>query len=137
MSDIKQDLTERCRGDRKQEISHLTIDHGNESRFINCDKPNSAWISFSPHLMNTMMCTIPDITYIVGVVSRFLTNSWKNWKTVKWILHYLRSTMKMCLCIVNRKLELNAYTNAYWADDKNSRKSTSWFVITFAWGAFS
>ena len=45
--------------------------------------------------------------------------------------------MKKCLCFGNGKLELNGYTDADWAGDKDSRKSTSGFVTTFAGGAVS
>jgi len=85
-----------------------------------------------------MVCTRPDIAYAVGVVSRFLANPGKeHWKAVKWILRYLRGTTKKCLCFGNGKLELSGYTDADWAGDKDSRKSISGYVTTFAGGAVS
>ena len=52
-------------------------------------------------LMYVMVCTRPDISHAVGVVSRFLTNLGKeHWEAVKWILRYLRGTSKVCLCLV-------------------------------------
>nr|GEV03766.1 retrovirus-related Pol polyprotein from transposon TNT 1-94 [Tanacetum cinerariifolium] len=42
-------------------------------------------------LMYLMVCTRPDITYVVSVVSRYLANPGKNhWEAVKWILKYFR-----------------------------------------------
>nr|GEV16929.1 retrovirus-related Pol polyprotein from transposon TNT 1-94 [Tanacetum cinerariifolium] len=42
-------------------------------------------------LMYLMVCTRPDISYAVSVVSRYLANPRKNhWEAVKWILKYLR-----------------------------------------------
>ena len=39
-------------------------------------------------LMYAMVCTRPDITHAVGVVSRFLSNLGKeHWNAVKWILN--------------------------------------------------
>ena len=89
-------------------------------------------------LMYVMVCTRPDIAYSVGVVSLFLDNlGKKHWKAVKWILCYLRGITKKCLFFGNEKLELNDYTDADRTGDKDSRKSTSWFVTTFAGGAVS
>ena len=89
-------------------------------------------------LMYAMVCTRPDIAYAVGAVSRFLANPGKeHWAAVKWILRYLRGTTKRCLCFGNGKLELKGYTDADWAGDKDSRKSTSGYITTFAGGAVS
>ena len=49
-------------------------------------------------LMYAMVCTRPDIGYVVEVVSRFMSNPGKeHWNTVKWILRYLKGTSNMCL----------------------------------------
>jgi hypothetical protein len=50
-------------------------------------------------LMYVMVCTRPDITHAVGVVSRYMKNPGKeHWKAVKWILRYLRGTSSHALC---------------------------------------
>ncbi|CAL2257280.1 unnamed protein product [Prunus armeniaca] len=67
-------------------------------------------------LMYAMICTRPDITHAVGVVSKFLSKPGReHWNAVKWILRYLRGTSK----------------------DLDSRKSTSGYLITFSGGAVS
>ena len=49
-------------------------------------------------LMYAMVCTRLDIVYIIGVVSRFMTNPGKDhWAAVKWILSYLKGTSSLCL----------------------------------------
>ena len=41
-------------------------------------------------LMYTMMCTMPDISYVVGLVSRYQLNpGQKHWSAIKRILAYL------------------------------------------------
>ena len=41
-------------------------------------------------LMYAMVCTRPDISYAVGVVSRYMHNPGKDhWQTIKWILRYI------------------------------------------------
>ena len=50
-------------------------------------------------LMYAMMCTRPDICYVVGLVSRYQSNpSQKHWMTVKRILRYLKGTSNYMLC---------------------------------------
>ena len=44
-------------------------------------------------LMYLMMCTRPDISHAVSVVSRFMANPGKeHWNAVKWIFRYLIGT---------------------------------------------
>ena len=89
-------------------------------------------------LMYVMVCTRPDITHVVGVVSRFLSNPEKeHWAAVKWIFRYLRGSSKICLCFGDDKPVLVGYTDADMAGDVDSRKSTSGYLITFAGGAVS
>ena len=58
-------------------------------------------------LMYVMVCTRPDIAYVVGVVSRFLSNPAKeNWEGIKWILRYPKGTSEMCLCFRKSNLTL-------------------------------
>ena len=58
-------------------------------------------------LMYVMVCMRLDIAHVVGVVSRFLSNPGKeHWAAMKWILRYLRSTSKTCLCFGTEKIVL-------------------------------
>ncbi|VVA10754.1 PREDICTED: Retrovirus-related Pol poly from [Prunus dulcis] len=105
------------------------------------EKENMAMVPYSSavgSLMYAMICTRPDITHAVGVVSRFLSKPGReHWNAVKWILRYLRGTSKMSLCFGGGKPELIGYTDADMAGDLDSRKSTSGYLITFSRGAVS
>ena len=58
-------------------------------------------------LMYDMVCTKPDIAYVVGVVSRYMSRPEKqHWETVKWILRYLRGSTDTCLCFTGASLIL-------------------------------
>ena len=82
-------------------------------------------------LMYAMVCTRPDIAYAVGVVSWFMSNPGEaHWAVVKWILRYLRDTSKLFLCFGNGDPVLQGYTDAYYAGDRDSRKSTSGYLVT-------
>ena len=49
-------------------------------------------------LMYTVVCTKPDIEYVVEIVNRFMSNPGKeHLASVKWILWYLKDTSSVCL----------------------------------------
>ena len=55
-------------------------------------------------LMYAMMCTRPDICYVVGLISRFQSNpGQKHWMAVKRILRYLKGTSDYMLCYLGKK----------------------------------
>ena len=70
-------------------------------------------------LMYAMMCTRPDICYVVGLVSQFQSNpSQKHWMAVKRILRYLKGTSDYMLCYQGKKdLRLIGYSDADWGGD--------------------
>ena len=46
------------------------------------------------NMMYAMVCTRPDIGYVVGVVIRYMNNPGReHWAAVKWILQYLKGTL--------------------------------------------
>lgn len=52
-----------------------------------------SYASVVGELMYTMLCTIPNITFIVNVTSKYQVNlKEKNWLIVKSIIKYLRRT---------------------------------------------
>uniref|UniRef100_A0A2N9FG52 Integrase catalytic domain-containing protein n=1 Tax=Fagus sylvatica TaxID=28930 RepID=A0A2N9FG52_FAGSY len=84
-------------------------------------------------LMYAMLCTRPDICFVVGLVNRFQSNLGPaHWKAVKRILRYLRGTADYMLCYQGRDLRLRGYSDADWAGDLDERKSI--FSYTFLLG---
>ena len=89
-------------------------------------------------LMYAMVSTCPNITYTVGVVSRFSSNPGRDhWEDVKWILRYLRCSTKICLCFGGSEPILKGYTDTDMTSDLDSKKSTSGFLFTFVGGVIS
>ena len=75
-------------------------------------------------LMYAMVCTRPDIGYAVGVVSWFMSNPRKeHWNTVKWILRF-----------GSGKPQLDGFTDSDMSADVDTSRSTSGYVMTYAWG---
>ena len=64
-------------------------------------------------LMYVMLCTRPDICYVVGVVSRFQSNPGPDhWIAVKHILKYLRRTRDYILVYLSVDLNILRYTDS-------------------------
>ena len=83
------------------------------------------------NLMYVMVCIRSDIAHEVGVVNRFMSRIGKqHWEAVKWILRYLKGSLDTCLCFTGASLKLQGYVDADFADDIDSRKSTTGFVFT-------
>jgi ATP-binding cassette subfamily B (MDR/TAP) protein 1 len=49
-------------------------------------------------LIYARVCSRPDLSYAMSLVSRYMANPGKEyWKVVQWIFRYLRCTSKACL----------------------------------------
>ena len=77
------------------------------------------------------LCTRPDISAAVGVLSQFMSNpSETHWSGVKRILRYLRGTATYGLVYDgNNGSELLGFSDADWAGDVNTRRSTSGYAF--------
>jgi hypothetical protein len=81
--------------------------------------------------MYAMLGTQPDIAYAVSVVSQFATNPDQSHKAaVTWILQYLRRTANYALVFKGTFSELAGYSDADWAGDQSTRRSTSGFIFS-------
>ncbi|KAK9200145.1 hypothetical protein WN944_015341 [Citrus x changshan-huyou] len=92
-------------------------------------------------LMYTMVCTRPDISHAVGIVSRYMHNPGKgHWQAVKWILRYIQKTVDVGL-LFERDDTLGqgviGYVDSDYAGDLDKRRSTTGYVFTFAGGPIS
>ena len=88
------------------------------------------------------LCTRPDISAAVGVLSQFMSNpNHTHWTGIKRILRYLRGTSSFGLVYDgNCGTELVGYSDADWAGDINTRRSTSGYLFqlgtsTISWSS--
>ncbi|XP_074356369.1 secreted RxLR effector protein 161-like [Apium graveolens] len=90
-------------------------------------------------LMYAQVCTQPDITFIVGMLGRYLSNpGMEQSKAVKRVLRYLKKTKDYMLTYrKSDHLEIIAYSDSSFEGYKNERKSTSVYVYLLAGGAIS
>ena len=82
-------------------------------------------------IMYAMVCTRPDISHAVSVVSRYMSNPGKeHWHAVKWILRYLRGTTNACLEFGKSKNMVVGYVDSDYAGDLDKRRSITGYVFT-------
>lgn len=86
-----------------------------------------------------LTCTRPDISYSVGVVSRFMEEpKYAHWKAMKRILRYIKGTKSLGLFYSeSSEFELKGYSDSDWCGDVDDRKSTSGFVFYLGDTAFT
>jgi Reverse transcriptase (RNA-dependent DNA polymerase) len=89
-------------------------------------------------LIYDMMCTRPDISFVVAMVSRYQTNpKQSHWTAVKIILRYLKCTIDYSLCFQGENIQLMSYADADWGEDLDEIKSTSDYVFLLNNGVIS
>ena len=82
-------------------------------------------------IMYAMVCTRPDISQAVSVVSRYLSCPGKaHWEAVKWILRYLKGTSGVCLEFGRNGDSLSGYVDSDYAGDLDKRRSLTGYVFT-------
>jgi transposase InsO family protein len=89
-------------------------------------------------LMYAMLGSRPDIAFAVSMVSRFAANPTAEHITAaKRILRYLRGTLTYQLTYRGDLQALTGYSDADWAGDKDTRRSTGGFVFNVGSGIVS
>jgi hypothetical protein len=92
-------------------------------------------------IMYAMVCTCPDISQAVSVVSHYMANLGKvHWQAIKWILRYLQGTINVGL-VYDRGSGISSsivgYVDLDYAGDSDKRRSLTGFVFTLSRYAIS
>ena len=91
--------------------------------------------------MYAMVCTRPDISQAVSIVSRYMHNPGKgHWQAVKWILRYIQKTVDVGLLFKQDNTlgkGVIGYVDSDYAGDLDKRRSTTGYVFTLAGGPIS
>ena len=83
-----------------------------------------------------MLCTRPNVSYALGVTSRYQSYPGKDhWVAVKNILKHLRRTKDVFLIYGDGDLIVSEYTDANFQSDRDDSKSQSGYVFTLNGGA--
>ncbi len=81
------------------------------------------------------MHTRPDIAYAVGVLARHASSpTYASCQLAVHLLQYLRGTSTLGIRFSGLSFDLHAFSDADWASDKLTRKSTTGYVVLAAGG---
>ena len=87
-------------------------------------------------LMYAMVCTQPDISQAVSMVSRYMHDPGKgHWQAAKWILRYILGLVDLGLKFKrddNVGSHLAGYVDSNFAGDLDKRRSTTSYMFTLA-----
>ena len=85
-------------------------------------------------LMYALVCTRPDLSHVVSVLSRYMSNPGKeHWQAVKWIFCYLKGTVDIGLVFARNKLTHNnvvGYVDFDYAGDLDKQRSLLGYIFT-------
>ncbi|KAG7962752.1 hypothetical protein I3843_09G081300 [Carya illinoinensis] len=100
---------------------------------------NVPYASVVGSLMYAMVCTRPDISQAVSLISRYMHNPGKtHWHAAKWILRYILGTVDIGLKFEKSEDSLvTGYVDSDYAGDLDKRRSTTGYVFTMAGGPVS
>ena len=115
------------------------------SEFCASDDNERAKMSLLPYrelvgsLLYLANTTRPDISFAVGMLSRYMENPGvSHWESACHVLRYLKATRNTGILYKSSSTpHIDAYSDADFAVDRDTRKSTSGFVFTCANGAIS
>jgi hypothetical protein len=109
----------------------LTSDLESESEALRSPVDRAIYQQVIGKLMYLMVCTRPDISFTVSVLSRFVTQpKEKHWRCVIQLLKYINSTKQLSLCYPSQgQVVLSGYSDSDHAGDHQDRKSTSGYVF--------
>ena len=101
----------------------------------------SRYLSAVGSLMYAMLGTRPDLAFAVGYLGRFAkAPTSEHWAAIAHVLRYLQGTAHLGLRFAPRSADLAglaAYSDADWAADVHTSRSTNGYVFTLAGGAVS
>jgi hypothetical protein len=81
-------------------------------------------------LMYAMVCSYPDLSYDMSLVSRYMANPGRtHWEAVKWIFKCLCGTPNACLQFGKIKEELVGYVDLDYGADLEKRRSLTGYVF--------
>lgn len=84
-------------------------------------------------LMFSMICTRPDLAFVVNVLSKNMSNPREeHWLALKWVLRYVNSTINYGLIYKHSKgpLTLDGFVDSDYVGDSDRKRSTSAYMMT-------
>lgn len=102
------------------------------------DKEKFPYGTLIGKLMFLTVSTRPDLSYSVGTLARFISEpTVTHWQAAKGIIRYLALTKNRGITFRGSDLTLTGYSDADYAGDIDTRKSTTGYVYTLNGAAIS
>lgn len=81
-------------------------------------------------------CTRPDIAYIVGVLSRFISKPYfEHWNAINRVMRYLKRTANHGLLFKKYPAVLEGYSDVDWKSQSGDSMLTTGYIFTLGGGA--
>ncbi|KAL5538348.1 hypothetical protein UlMin_042297 [Ulmus minor] len=84
-------------------------------------------------LMYSMVSTIPNLSFVMSVLSRYMSNPGKkHWEVAKWLFRYIKGTSNVGLIYEQKegtKLKLEGFVDSDYARNKDNRRSTTAYMF--------
>jgi len=105
-------------------------------RIIMHDKP---YVSVTGGLIYVQVYTHPNLTFIVGVLGKYLSNlGMDHWTTVKCVMHYLKRTKDYMLTYRrSESSEIIGFSDSDFVGCQDSKLSTSGYIFMLVGGVVS
>lgn len=102
------------------------------------DRETCGYAELIGSLMYLSVCTRPDIAQAVGALARYMAQpTTLHWQAAKGVLRYLAGTADFGINFGGAKAGLEAYCDADFAGDIDTRRSTTGYVYILNGGAIS
>jgi hypothetical protein len=102
------------------------------------DRSTYGYAQLVGSLMYLSVCTRPDISQAVGALARYMANpTTAHWQAAKAVLRYINGTADFGITFGPSNPGLEAYCDADYAGDIDTRRSTTGYVFILNGGAIS
>ena len=102
------------------------------------DKESFRYSELVGSLLYLSVCTRPDISQAMGVLSRYMANpSMEHWTAAKGVLCYTAGSLQTGILYGGGNTAMEGYCDSDYASDISSRRSTTGFVYILNGGAVS
>ena len=96
------------------------------------DTDQVPYLSAVGSIMYAMVGTRPDVSYALGLVSRFMSKPGSmHWEAVKWLLRYLKGSVRLTLRFTEEaEFKVQGYSDSDFGGDLDKKRSLSGYVFT-------
>lgn len=91
-----------------------------------------SYLSAVGSIMYAMVGFRPDLAYVVGLVSRFMSRPREvHWEAVKWLIRYMKGSAEVHLTFTQEKeFKIQGYCDSDFAGYRDRSRSLSGYVFT-------